>query len=55
MLDHTGRLLSIMNRCGDAIKVFSPFRAYSGAVLLIGGVGWRADRLHHPAAERRAL
>jgi 4-hydroxy-tetrahydrodipicolinate synthase len=42
---NTGRLLSIMNRCGDAISVFSASAHIPAAVMLIGGVvGWR-DRL----------
>jgi 4-hydroxy-tetrahydrodipicolinate synthase len=39
---NTGRLLSIMNRCGDQIKVFSASAHIPAAVLLIGGVGWMA-------------
>ncbi len=39
---NTGRLLSIMNRCGDAIGVFSASAHIPAAVLLIGGVGWMA-------------
>jgi 4-hydroxy-tetrahydrodipicolinate synthase len=39
---NTGRLLSIMNRCGDAISVFSASAHIPGAVMLIGGVGWMA-------------
>jgi len=37
---NTGRLLSIMNRCGDSIKVFSASAHIPAAVMLIGGVGW---------------
>src|SRR6202158_4112190 len=37
---NTGRLLSIMNRCGDAIRVFSASAHIPAAVMLIGGVGW---------------
>src|ERR1700694_5674369 len=37
-----GRLLSIMNRCGDNIKVFSASAHIPAAVMLIGGVGWMA-------------
>src|SRR4030081_1967995 len=36
---NTGRLLSIMNRCGDAIEVFSASAHIPAAVMLIGGVG----------------
>jgi 4-hydroxy-tetrahydrodipicolinate synthase len=39
---NTGRLLSIMNRCGDAIRVFSASAHIPAAVILIGGVGWMA-------------
>jgi 4-hydroxy-tetrahydrodipicolinate synthase len=39
---NTGRLLSIMNRCGDSIKVFSASAHIPTAVMLIGGVGWMA-------------
>ncbi len=36
---NTGRLLSIMNRCGDSIKVFSASAHIPAAVMLIGGLG----------------
>jgi 4-hydroxy-tetrahydrodipicolinate synthase len=39
---NTGRLLSIMNRCGESIKVFSASAHIPAAVMLIGGVGWMA-------------
>jgi 4-hydroxy-tetrahydrodipicolinate synthase len=39
---NTGRLLSIMNRCGDALSVFSASAHIPAAVMLIGGVGWMA-------------
>lgn len=39
---NTGRLLSIRNRCGDDIKVFSASAHIPVAVMLIGGVGWMA-------------
>src|SRR5213593_2072230 len=39
---NTGRLLSIINRCGDNIKVFSASAHIPAAVILIGGVGWMA-------------
>src|ERR1700761_9613723 len=39
---NTGRLLSIMNRCGDLIRVFSASAHIPAAVMLIGGVGWMA-------------
>ena len=39
---NTGRLLSIMNRCGDTIKVFSASAHIPAAVMMIGGVGWMA-------------
>src|SRR2546422_1051848 len=39
---NTGRLLSIMNRCGDDIRVFSASAHIPAAVMLIGGGGWMA-------------
>jgi 4-hydroxy-tetrahydrodipicolinate synthase len=39
---NTGRLLSIMNRCGGNIQVFSASAHIPAAVMLIGGVGWMA-------------
>jgi 4-hydroxy-tetrahydrodipicolinate synthase len=39
---NTGRLLSIMNRCGDNIRVFSASAHIPAAVMLIGGLGWMA-------------
>jgi len=39
---NTGRLLSIMNRCGDGIRVFAASAHIPAAVMLIGGVGWMA-------------
>ena len=39
---NTGRLLSIMNRRGESIKVFSASAHIPAAVMLIGGVGWMA-------------
>src|SRR5205807_2164018 len=39
---NTGRLLSIMNRCGDHLRVFSASAHIPAAVMLIGGVGWMA-------------
>src|ERR1700730_13970202 len=39
---NTGRLLSIMNLCGERIKVFSASAHIPAAVMLIGGVGWMA-------------
>src|SRR3981189_2286196 len=38
---NTGRLLSIMKRCGDAIKVFSASAHIPAAVMVIGGGGGR--------------
>jgi 4-hydroxy-tetrahydrodipicolinate synthase len=40
--NNTGRLLSIMNRCGDKLSVFSASAHIPAAVMLIGGVGWMA-------------
>jgi 4-hydroxy-tetrahydrodipicolinate synthase len=39
---NTGRLLSILNRCGDKLQVFSASAHIPAAVMLIGGVGWMA-------------
>jgi len=39
---NTGRLLSILNRCGDKLAVFSASAHIPAAVILIGGVGWMA-------------
>jgi len=39
---NTGRLLSIMIRCGDNIRVFSASAHIPAAVMLIGGQGWMA-------------
>jgi 4-hydroxy-tetrahydrodipicolinate synthase len=39
---NTGRLLSIMGRCGDSLRVFSASAHIPAAVMLIGGVGWMA-------------
>jgi 4-hydroxy-tetrahydrodipicolinate synthase len=39
---NTGRLLSIMNRCGRGLSVFSASAHIPACVMLIGGVGWMA-------------
>lgn len=39
---NTGRLLSLINRVGDRIKVFSASAHIPLCVMLIGGVGWMA-------------
>src|SRR5450756_591611 len=39
---NTGRLLSIMNRCGDGLRVFAASAHIPPAVMLIGGAGWIA-------------
>lgn len=39
---NTGRLLSIINRCGERLRVFSASSHIPAAVMLIGGVGWMA-------------
>ena len=39
---NTGRLLSILNLCGDRIKVFAASAHIPTAVMLIGGQGWMA-------------
>jgi 4-hydroxy-tetrahydrodipicolinate synthase len=40
--NNTGRLLSIINRCGDDMQVFAASAHIPAAVMLIGGVGWMA-------------
>ena len=53
---NTGRLMSIMNRCGDSIKVFSASAHIPAAVMLIGGVGLDGGTgLPDSAPERRAV
>jgi 4-hydroxy-tetrahydrodipicolinate synthase len=39
---NTGRLLSIMNRCGGQIKVFAASSHIPACVMMLGGVGWMA-------------
>ncbi|WFU12882.1 dihydrodipicolinate synthase family protein (plasmid) [Rhizobium sp. CB3090] len=39
---NTGRLLSIMQRCGDDISVFAASSHIPAAVMMIGGKGWMA-------------
>jgi 4-hydroxy-tetrahydrodipicolinate synthase len=39
---NTGRLLSIINRCGEDLAIFSASAHIPAAVMLIGGVGWMA-------------
>ena len=39
---NTGRLLSIINRCGSDLEVFAASAHIPAAVMLIGGVGWMA-------------
>ena len=39
---NTGRLLSVMGRCGDRIGVFAASSHITAAVMLIGGRGWMA-------------
>ncbi len=39
---NTGRLLSVINRCGGDLKVFSASAHIPAAVMLIGGAGWMA-------------
>ena len=39
---NTGRLLSIMNRCGDKLSVFAASSHIPACVMQIGGVGWMA-------------
>lgn len=40
--NNTGRLLSIINRCGGKLEVFSASAHIPAAVMLIGGKGWMA-------------
>lgn len=40
--NNTGRLLSILNRVGDRMKVFAASAHIPACVMLIGGVGWMA-------------
>jgi 4-hydroxy-tetrahydrodipicolinate synthase len=40
--NNTGRLLSIINRCGDKLQVFAASAHIPAAVMLIGGKGWMA-------------
>lgn len=39
---NTGRLLSILNRMGDRMQIFSASAHIPACVMLIGGVGWMA-------------
>ena len=39
---NTGRLLSVINRCGDRLGVFAASSHITAAVMLIGGRGWLA-------------
>jgi 4-hydroxy-tetrahydrodipicolinate synthase len=39
---NTGRLLSIMNRCGDKLRVFAASSHIPACVMQIGGIGWMA-------------
>ncbi|MGC9420773.1 MAG: dihydrodipicolinate synthase family protein [Rhodovulum sp.] len=39
---NTGRLLSILNRCGDRLGVFAASSHITVAVMMIGGLGWMA-------------
>jgi dihydrodipicolinate synthase/N-acetylneuraminate lyase len=39
---NTGRLLSLLNRVGDRIRVFAASSHIPATVMLIGGVGWMA-------------
>jgi len=39
---NTGRLLSILNRCGDKISIFAASSHIPACVMQIGGVGWMA-------------
>lgn len=52
---NTGRLLSILNRCGDKLDVFSASAHIPAAVMMIGGVGWMAGPACLIPAESVAL
>ena len=39
---NTGRLLSVMNRCGGKIDVFAASSHVPACVMMLGGVGWMA-------------
>lgn len=39
---NTGRLLTILDRCGDRLRVFAASAHVPAAVMLLGGVGWMA-------------
>ncbi|MEH2482309.1 4-hydroxy-tetrahydrodipicolinate synthase [Nitrobacteraceae bacterium AZCC 2146] len=39
---NTGRLMSIMSRCGESLRVFAASSHIPAAVMLIGGSGWMA-------------
>ena len=39
---NTGRLLTIMGRCGDRLAIFAASAHVPAAVMLLGGVGWMA-------------
>lgn len=39
---NTGRLLTILNRCGDRLRIFAASAHVPVAVMLLGGVGWMA-------------
>ena len=39
---NTGRLLSILNRCGDSLDVFAASSHIAACVMMIGGKGWFA-------------
>lgn len=52
---NTGRLLSIINRVGDRLQVFSASAHIPACVMLIGGVGWMAGPACLVPAESVAL
>lgn len=39
---NTGRLLTVMGRCGDRLGIFAASSHITAAVMLIGGLGWMA-------------
>jgi len=52
---NTGRLLSIINRCGDALDVFAASSHIPACVMMIGGKGWLAGPACLAPAESVAL
>lgn len=54
--NNTGRLLSIINACGDKMHVFAASAHIPAAVMLIGGKGWIGrPRLRRAQGQRRVV